>query len=99
MLQADRDINLSRLIYKARGLTLDIKTQKKWKYFSDKLCSGCQLNDEYGEEVLFCASFGENTQNISYRRFYRESVSDQISVAKIMRTKLKAREKLREGIT
>ena len=98
LLHGDRDIDLSRLIYKARGLTLDIKTQKKWKY-SDKLCIGCQLNDESGEEILFCKGFGENVQNISYSWFYRESVSDKISVAKIMRKKLKAREKLREGIT
>ena len=98
LLCGDRDINISRLIFKARGLTLDIKTQKKWKY-SDRLCSGCQLNDESGEEILFCKSFGENIQNISYSWFYRESVGDQISVAKIMMKKLKAREKLREEIT
>ena len=95
LLCGDRDMNISRLIFKARGLTLDIKTQKKWKY-SDRLCSGCTLNDESGDEILFCKSFGENIQKISYSWFYRESVSDQILVAQIMMKKLKAREKLRE---
>ena len=38
-------------------------------------------------------------QNNSYSWFYRESVGDQISVAKIMMKKLKAREHLREEIT
>jgi hypothetical protein len=95
LLCGDRDINISRLILKARGLTLDIKTQKKWIY-SDRLCSGCTLNDESGNEILFCKSFGKNIQKISYSWFYRESVSDQILVAQIMMKKLKAREKLRE---
>ena len=43
LLSGDRNITISKLIFEARGYTLDIKTQKKWKY-SDKLCCGCELN-------------------------------------------------------
>ena len=30
--EGDRSIIVSKTIYKARGMTLDIKEQKKWKY-------------------------------------------------------------------
>ena len=36
----------------------DIKTQKKWKY-SDRLCSGCQIMDESGDEILFCKKISQ----------------------------------------
>ena len=32
-------------------MTLDIKTQKSWK-FKDKLCIGCRVNCEMGDEIL-----------------------------------------------
>ena len=98
LLSGDRNINISKLIFKARGNTLDIKTQKKWKY-SDKLCSGCEVNDETGDEILHCKTFGENEENLSYSWFFRDSVEDQILVAKSMLTKLEKRRKIREEIT
>ena len=98
LLCGDRNIEVSKLIFKARGLNLDIKTQKKWKY-SDRLCSGCQIMDESGDEILFCKSFGENIEKIAYSWFFSESVSDQIEVAKLMKKKLKERDKLIEEIT
>ena len=44
---------VSKTIYKARGMTLDIKMQKKWKY-DDMKCEGCQEHVEAGEEILKC---------------------------------------------
>ena len=76
----DRNTKLTKLVFKARGKTLDIKLQKKWKY-DDKLCSGCKVNEESGEEILLCTSFGENTENITYSWFYK-SYNEQISAAK-----------------
>jgi hypothetical protein len=49
----DRDNRVSRLIFKARGETLDIKMQKRWKY-DDTLCTGCGKNEETGQEILMC---------------------------------------------
>ena len=98
LLCGDRDNEISKLIFKARGLNLDIKTQKKWKY-SDRLCSGCQIMDESGDEILFCKSFGENNEKISYSWFFSDKISDQIEVAKLMKKKLKERGKLLEEIT
>ena len=98
LLSGDRNINISKLIFKARGNTLDIKTQKKWKY-SDTLCSGCEVNDETGDEILHCKTLGGNEENLSYSWFFRDSVEDQILVAKSMLTKLDNRRKIREEIT
>ena len=93
----DRNTKLSKLVFKARGKTLDIKLQKIWKY-DDILCSGCKVNEESGEEILLCSSFGENTENITYSWFYKSS-DKQISAAKLLVKKLKTREKIREEVT
>ena len=45
LLDGDRNINISKIIYKARGQNLDIKTQKMWQY-NDDLCEGCKENFE-----------------------------------------------------
>ena len=60
----DRDNRVSRLIFKARGKTMDIKMQKRWKY-DDTLCTGCGKNEETGQEILMCDELSENPQNIS----------------------------------
>ena len=98
LLRGDRDINVSKCIFKARGNTLDIKCHKKWKY-ENKLCSGCNENDETGEEIFQCKFFGENLEKISYSWFYSGSVNDQIVAAKSMIKKLEIRKKLREAVT
>ena len=98
LVDGDRDNNIAKVIYKARGMTLDIKTHKKWK-FSDILCTGCQKNEETGEEILRCEIFGENLEKIPYSWFYSNKVADQIKAGKVMRKKMKARERLVEEIT
>ena len=94
----DRNIDVSKIIYKARGQTLDIKTQKRWKY-NDVTCEGCQKNIESGEEVLQCEKLGENDEKIEYSWFFSEMVRKQISAGKIMLKKLKKRKQSKDGIT
>ena len=94
----DRNTNIYKLIFKARGKILDIKLHKKWK-FEDKICSGCGINEESGEEILHCDSFGENSDNVPYSWFYSSSVDEQVCVAKVMMNKLKNRKKIREEVT
>ena len=94
----DRDINVSRIIYKARGQNLDIKTHKRWKY-NDIICEGCNENIESGEEVMKCDRLGENKEEIRYDWFYSEMVCKQISAGKILIKKLKKRKQIREEIT
>jgi hypothetical protein len=43
LLEGNQNTEISKLIYKCRGKTLDIKTHKSWKY-GDKFCVGCKLN-------------------------------------------------------
>ena len=94
----DRNKDVTKLIFKARGKTLDIKLHKKWKY-DDTLCVGCGKNDESGSEVLQCIGFGEMTEKVTYSAFFSSSVDEQIKVGKEMLKRLKKRLKMREEVT
>ena len=96
--EGDRNNNVSKIIFKARGMTLDIKMHKKWKY-EDTLCTGCNVSEESGQELLHCKGLGEVNQNVSYDMFFSEAIEDQLSVGKIMTRKLKERKRLREEVT
>ena len=96
--EGDRNILVSKIIYRARGMTLDLKMQKKWKY-EDILCEGCHENEETGEEVLRCEKLGSNVQQVDYTWFYSELVTKKILVGKVLVQKLKKRKQLREGVT
>ena len=85
--EGDRNILVSKTIYKARGMTLDIKLQKKWKY-DDIKCEGCHENIESGEEVLRCDELGINVYQADYTWFYSELVSKQIMAGKGMMKKM-----------
>ena len=97
-INGDRDNKVAKVIYQARGQILDIKMQKKWK-FDDKLCSGCKLKEEDGQEILQCKSFGENEEKLAYTMFFSDKLSDQVWVGKAMVEKLKVRKKIREEVT
>ena len=92
LLDGNENVNVSKFIFKARSSTLDIKTQRKWKY-DDKACTGCKVRDETGDEILSCWYFGNEklTKLIHYDMFYGESTNDMNLVAKIMMEKLKRR--------
>ena len=94
---------LSKLIFKARSQTLDIKTQQKWKY-SDNICIGCKTQVELGEEILICEIL--NNENrvaetpMTYNWFYRKSICDIVKIGKLLDRGLKQRDKIIEaGIT
>ena len=53
---------MARLIFKARSQTLDIKTQRKWKY-SDIICIGCESKEETAKEIMTCKIL--NNENIA----------------------------------
>ena len=70
----------------------------KWK-FNDKLCSGCKVEEESGEEILQCKIFGKDKENLSYKMFFSDKLSDQVCVGKAMVERLKQRKKIREEVT
>ena len=84
--------NLSKLIFKARSQTLDKKTQRKWKY-ADKICIGCRVKEESGDEILICDILNkvnrQENKPIGYDWFYSENVCDIVKVGKIMQNGLK----------
>ena len=86
------------VIFKARGQTLDIKSQKRWKY-DDLLCEGCHQNVETGEEIIYCEHLGSNVDQVEYSWFYSELVTKQILTGKVMVKKLKKRKLIRKEIT
>ena len=94
----DRKISVSKVIYKARGMSLDIKMQKRWKY-EDIKCLGCQERSETGEEILQCEKLGLNENQAQYSWFFSNLVSKQRAAGKVMVEKLKKRKRIREEIT
>ena len=96
--EGDRNVVISKMIFKSRGQTLDIKSQKRWK-FEDLKCEGCQQNIETGEEILQCEMLGKNENKAEYSWFYGDLVRKQIIAGKVMTEKLKKRKLIREEVT
>ena len=99
-MDGNRNTEVSKVIYKARSMTLDIKTQKSWKY-EDKLCIGCGVNMETGEEILLCTGLkteqekdGKIPQAVFYDLLFTGKSSEMSEVAKILMKRLKVRDKL-----
>ena len=99
LLEGNRNIEISKLVFKARGRTLDIKTNKKWKY-DDVICIGCGENIETEEEILTCTGFADKddkpSEKIAYNLVFSDSVKDMQKVAKLLNTNLRKRQKLLE---
>ena len=95
--------NLSKLIFKARSQSLDIKTQQKWKY-ADNICIGCKTQVETGEEILCCEMLNNENRladiQVTYDWFYRRKVGDIVTAGKLLDRGMKQRHKILEaGIT
>ena len=100
LLDGNRNTDVSKFIYKARSMTLNIKTQKSWKY-SDKICVGCGVNSETGDEILSCTGLIDNkndkiTQSLYYDMLFSGKTSEMTEVAKTLINKLKVRDKILE---
>ena len=70
LLEGNKNTYISRLIFKARGRNLDIKTHKKWKY-DDDLCVGCGKNVESEEELITCKKMKKLVKTIPIIGFLR----------------------------
>ena len=77
LLEGNRNTRISKLIFKARGRNLEIKTHKKWKY-SDDMCVGCGQNVETEEELLVCTGFSEKSERHSEIVLYSWFLSDSV---------------------
>ena len=95
----NKTTTISKFIVKARSCTLDIKTQKSWKY-EDKACVGCGLKEENGNEILNCEKLGtyeENQEIPAYEWFYSENCSKMVMAAKEFMKRLKVRQRILEN--
>ena len=96
----NRNTDVSKFIYKARSMTLNIKTKKSSKY-SVKTCVGCDVKSETGDEILSCTGLMENTsdkinQSLFYDMLFVGKSSEMAEVAKTLMKKLKVRDKILE---
>ena len=92
----DRNLEVCKTIFNARGRNLDIKMHKKWKY-NDMLCIGCSEKEESETEVLVCKGLGE-AKKFDYDMFFCENTQTQIEIGKEMLQRLKNRKKILENI-
>ena len=95
LMDGDVNVDVSKFILKARSKTLDIKSQRKWKY-DDTSCSGCNVREETGDEILSCWYYGEDKwkKPIYYDMFFGDKASDMKIVGRIMMEKLKRRKEI-----
>ena len=54
--------------------------QRQRNIVNDRLCIGCNLKEESGQEILDCKNFGENKENLAYNMFFSDLVSTQLVV-------------------
>ena len=90
--EGSRNKEVTQVIYKARGKSLDIKTHKNWKY-EDLQCIGSEEKIETVDEILTCSGLGEYKNNQkSYDCFLGDNVKDMIETAVELRKRLKTRQ-------
>ena len=90
-LYENTNTNISKFISKAKAKILEIKTHTSWK-FEDKLCSGCKIKEESGEEIFLCEKFGLDAKNEkipTYSLFYGKKNSEMFYCAKVMMERMK----------
>ena len=92
-----KDNRISRLIFKARGRNIDIKTHKKWKY-DDDMCVGCGKNVETEDELLQCQGLKgdseDKSEKYAYTSFFGECIKSMVKLAKDIIRRLKIRKKI-----
>ena len=94
LVEGNKNTELSKVIFKARGMTLDLKTLNKWKY-KDDICVGCGMKSETVEEFLSCSGLGDNCDGeLSYNCVFGDKVQDMVVLA----SKIKKRMKIRQQI-
>jgi hypothetical protein len=98
LLEGNKNTEMSKLIYKARGMCLDLKTHKTWKY-KDKICVSCEQHSETGDLFIYCSGYGEGKydkeiKNMQYNIFFDGSSSEMHILAKVIPRRLKIREEI-----
>ena len=97
LLEGNRNTKLSKLIFKARGRNLELKTHKKCRH-SDDRCVGCGENMETEEELLVCKGFSDQkeitSEKVLYSWIFSDSVGLMVKVANQIEKRLIIRKKI-----
>ena len=96
MCEGSRNKEIAKVIYKARGKSLDIKTHKKWKY-SDLMCIGCGEEVETVDEILSCSGLGKSENSVNPKSnecFFGENVKEMNETAVELKKRLKNRKNI-----
>ena len=76
---------VAKVIFKARSQTLDIKSQRKWKY-ADLTCIGCKKVEESGEEIMICEVLNHDNRTsehpVKYESFHSNNIHDLVKAGK-----------------
>ena len=103
MISGECSTKMSRLIFRARSQTLDVKSQRKWQY-NDRACIGCKRYEETGQEIMICENLNNenriDTHPINYSAFFEKNLSNMVKAAILVEKGLKRRQMILEiGIT
>ena len=103
LLEGNKNTEMSKLIYKAIGMWLDLKTNKKRKY-KDDICVRCKQHSETGDLFIYCSGYGEGKydkeiKDMQYNIFFYGSSSEIHILAKVVSSRLTILEKMLEEIT
>ena len=91
LVEGSKNPKKSRLIFKARGRNLEIKTHKKWRY-EDEICVG-QMMSSYCVQGLVRKN-ETLSEKYAYSWFFGDSDEKMIHVAKEIESRLKIRKKI-----
>ena len=89
-MERNKNTEISQVIFKLRGKTLDIKTQNKLKE-EDNLCVGSGERSETVEEMLTCAGLADGDDDNSSCNIDSVDISDMIEVVKRIKKRIKVR--------
>ena len=100
LLDGNKNTRTSKMIFKGRTKSLDIKTLKGWKY-DDDLCVGCNSRKESIEELLSCDALSDanETEKVEYQWLFEENDRKIHQVGSTLIKRMRKREKLLEEVT
>ena len=98
----NKNNEISKVIFKTRGGTLDIKINKKWKY-DDITCVGCDKNIETVDEILNCEGLRNKsevlTKPAAFSWVFGSSIEKMTDVGQQFQKRMKRRQEIIEGIS
>ena len=80
---------LSKIIFSARSVTLDLMYWNEWKYL-EKLLVLCKLSEETIEHFMLCQSYGKGAWENGWKLIYENDQEIQFETALEIRRKKQA---------